>query len=168
MSNLLRLTGIKPGEGGTVAIDDYVRFAFGSATGTAGTGTVAIEDVPGGLVEIAVDLATGRLRGATLVSFARKAKAVGDDFVDRLPFEEGLPTFTTDNFADEAPLLPRITVRGPIDLLRAEGLGCVQLAPGVPDRLIRAGHALFLFADGVLWGFGADGLSRDDWSRMTG
>jgi hypothetical protein len=168
LSDFLRLTGVKPGESGSVAIDDYVRFSFESPAGTAGTGTVAIEDAPGGLVEIAIDIATGRLRGAALVSFARKAKVVEDDFTGSLPSEDGLPTFAVDGFAGDGAPLPRIAERGPIDLLRAEGLGVVQLAAGTPDRMVRTGSALFLFVGDSLWGFGADGLSREDWSRMTG
>lgn len=156
----------KPGEGGARSIDDYVRFAFEAPAGTAGTGTVAIEDGDLALVEIAVDLATGRLRGATLVSFARRARDLPFALA-AMPGEAALPVLVARDF-DAGEYLPRVTRRGAVDLWRGAGIGLVQIADGVPDRLCRAGDAVFLAVGDRLWGFGADGLTDAEMSRMTG
>ncbi|MBM6576476.1 hypothetical protein KCP91_08825 [Microvirga sp. SRT01] len=166
---VLHVAGIKSGEGGTAAIDDHVRFAFESPFGTGGTGTIVVVDEPGGMAEIGIDCATGRLRGATLVTFARQVLDVPDDLVMSLPVDEGLPVLSADMFAGDADgLLPRIVVPGPIDLLRGAKFGIVRIGTAQPDRVIRSGDAVFLIAGDALWGFGADRLSADARARMTG
>lgn len=165
-ADALTVADVKPGEAGTLTIDDYVRFAFESPAGSAGSGTVAIEDGPGSLAEVAIDLATGRLRGATLVTFSRRANRLHfDPFA--LEQEAGMPVLAVPVF-DASDHLPRLTREGAIDAWRGEDVAVIQIAAGEPDRLIRIGDRAFVLTAGpTLWGFGADRLAREDMMRMT-
>lgn len=161
------VTGVKPGETGSVEIDDYVRFSFESPAGTAGIGTIAYLEGDASLAEVSVDLATGRLRGATLVIYGRTAKTIAASFLSRLPISAGLPLLSAAQF-DHGEAVSRVQVIGPFDLLRGPGIGLVQLHPGQPDRMIQCGAAVFPLVGDTLWGFGAIGLSEADVLRMTG
>ena len=155
----LRLTGVWPGETGTVDSDEYVPFSFCATPGPFGNGLVLLYDPEdaSSMIELKVNLVSGRLTGATLVGFGGAPAEIPDDALAGLAEETGLPVFAQHGF-DEDAIMPTCRLTAPISYARAPGTHLIGIAAAPPDRLVRCGAPFFLFRDDRLIGFGATGL----------
>lgn len=161
------LVGVRPGETGTVSCNPYIPLSFEAPRGEAGPGSLHIYGpTRESLIELTMELATGRLRGATLVSYADEVRSL-DGAAWRLPALEGLPLVALDGF-DRQATLPRQERRAAIRLFVGRDSVLVRFGRASAQSLVRCGRARFLFADGALVGFGAEGLTSYEVADATG
>lgn len=148
--------------------DEHIPLQYRTPKTLGRTGYVFVVEAGGsGYVELALDLPTGRLVGATVVSPPDAAGGPLD--LGGLPTWEGAPLFEAPAFDPEAAPFRRRTTERMSRHPLGEGL-LIRLGDAAPDRLLRAGDAVFLFAGRRLSGFGgrpSDAAGRDLTEDLT-
>ena len=161
---LLKLLDTRPGETGQVSSDDYVPISLTFASGAGGTATVIAKNGDGStLVDIGIDLSSGRITRAALVGESSDVRLLDPELL-RLPSRAGLPMFDTGIFPSGA-LTSNVEWHTSIHIERNGEVILVRLTDAAPDRRLTCGDAHFLLSGDDLVGFGGILPSkRDDFS----
>ncbi len=151
----LKVVSAKAAFDGTATFDPYVPLSLSFSEGVGPIATIVIRTQDDRtLVDLGIDMSTGRLTGATLVTTSVDMGDVSRK-ADTLAIRHGIPCFSTEkfdheSFAPSAEIVTTIHVHDDAQRLS------VYWGDQLPDAKILCGEAVVFLRNEMMIGFGAN------------